>query len=77
MTRAAATALTLKRASVARARQEGALYVVVNHRDFRNSDTLRALLDAHAEHRGLRFVGEFDESTDQRVLVYEVEGVEH
>jgi len=61
---------------IARARSEGVRYVVVNRRDFRNMDSLRSLLDARAEHRDLRLVQEFDEAADQRVLVYEVEGLE-
>ena len=60
---------------VARARSEGAAYVVVNEREFRNMDSLRSLLDARAEHRDLRLVREFGESAGQRVLLYEVEGV--
>jgi 4-amino-4-deoxy-L-arabinose transferase-like glycosyltransferase len=61
---------------LSRARREGARYVVVNERDFRHMDSLRALLDARAEHAGLRLAQEFAETTDQRVFVYEVEGVE-
>jgi 4-amino-4-deoxy-L-arabinose transferase-like glycosyltransferase len=60
---------------LARARGEGAAYVVVNERDFKRMDSLRALLDARTEHRGLRLAQEFAEAPDQRVLVYEVEGV--
>lgn len=60
---------------LARARGEGARFVVVNQRDFRHVDALRALLDARAEHAGLRLAQEFAEAPDQRVLVYEVEGV--
>jgi hypothetical protein len=58
---------------VSRARREGAGYVVVNERDFKRMDSLRSLLDARAEHTGLRLAREFDEPPDQRVLVYEVE----
>jgi hypothetical protein len=60
---------------LARARSEGARYVVVNERDFRHMDSLRALLDARAAHAGLRLAREFAEAPGQRVLVYEVEGV--
>lgn len=60
-------------ALVSRARREGAGYVVVNERDFKRMDSLRSLLDARAEHMGLRLAREFDEPPDQRVLVYEVE----
>jgi len=63
-------------ALLARARREGARYVVVNERDFRHMDSLRNLLDARAGHAGLRLAQEFAEAPDQRVLVYEVEGVE-
>jgi 4-amino-4-deoxy-L-arabinose transferase-like glycosyltransferase len=58
---------------LSRARREGARYVVVNERDFKRMDTLRSLLDARTEHRGLRLAREFAEAPDQRVLVYEVE----
>jgi 4-amino-4-deoxy-L-arabinose transferase-like glycosyltransferase len=58
---------------VSRARREGVAYVVVNERDFKRMDSLRALLDARAEHSHLRLAQEFDEAPDQRVLVYEVE----
>jgi 4-amino-4-deoxy-L-arabinose transferase-like glycosyltransferase len=58
---------------LSRARREGARYVVVNERDFKHMNTLRALLDARSEHRGLRLAREFAEAPDQRVLVYEVE----
>ena len=61
---------------LARARSEGARYVVVNERDFRHMDSLRTLLDASAGHAGLRLAQEFAEAPDKRVLVYEVEGVE-
>jgi Dolichyl-phosphate-mannose-protein mannosyltransferase len=61
-------------ALLARARREGARYVVVNERDFRRMNALRALLDARAEHRGLRLAYEFAEAPDERVVVYEVEG---
>lgn len=62
-------------ALLGRARQEGARYVVVNERDFDEMKSLSALLDARAEHRGLRLAQEFAEAPGQRVLVYEVEGV--
>jgi 4-amino-4-deoxy-L-arabinose transferase-like glycosyltransferase len=55
------------------ARREGAAYVVVSERDFRRTDTLGALLDARAQHRGLRLAREFTEAPGGRVLVYEVE----
>lgn len=58
---------------LARARSKGARYVVVNERDFKLMDSLRALLDARTEHAGLRLAQEFAEAPDQRVLVYEVE----
>ncbi|HEV7892927.1 MAG TPA: glycosyltransferase family 39 protein, partial [Pyrinomonadaceae bacterium] len=58
---------------VARARREGAGYVVVNERDFKRMGALGALLDARSEHVGLRLAREFAEAPDQRVLVYEVE----
>jgi 4-amino-4-deoxy-L-arabinose transferase-like glycosyltransferase len=61
---------------LSRARSEGARYVVVNERDFELMGSLRTLLDAREEHAGLRLAREFAESPDQRVLVYEVEGVE-
>ncbi|HKG14044.1 MAG TPA: glycosyltransferase family 39 protein [Pyrinomonadaceae bacterium] len=61
-------------ALLARARSEGARYVVVNEREFKRSDSLRTLLDARAEHAGLRLAQEFAEAPDQRVLVYEVDG---
>jgi 4-amino-4-deoxy-L-arabinose transferase-like glycosyltransferase len=61
---------------LARARREGARYVVVNERDFKLMNPLRALLDARTGHAGLRLAQEFAEAPDQRVLVYEVEGVE-
>lgn len=61
---------------LSRARSEGARYVVVNERDFKLMGSLRTLLDARAGHAGLRLAQEFAESPDQRVLVYEVEGVE-
>lgn len=60
-------------ALLSRARREGARYVVVNERDFRFMNSLRALLDARAEHEGLRLACEFAEAPDKRVLVYEVE----
>lgn len=60
---------------LARARVEGARYVVVNERDFKLMEQLRTLLDARTEHTGLRLAQEFAEAPDQRVLVYEVEGV--
>lgn len=60
---------------LARARGEGARYVVVNQRDFRHMDSLRALLDARTGHAGLLLAQEFAEAADQRVLIYEVEGV--
>lgn len=59
---------------LSRARSKGARYVVVNERDFRHMDSLRALLDARTEHAGLRLAQEFAEAPDQRVLIYEVEG---
>jgi len=61
---------------LSRARGEGARFVVVNERDFRHMDSLRTLLDARAGHAGLRLAQEFAEAPGQRVLVYEVEGVE-
>lgn len=61
---------------LSRARRVGARYVVVNERDFKLMDSLRNLLDARTEHTGLRLAQEFAEAQDQRVLVYEVEGVE-
>jgi 4-amino-4-deoxy-L-arabinose transferase-like glycosyltransferase len=61
---------------LARARREGARYVVVNERDFKLMGSLRTLLDARAEHAGLRLAQEFAEAPDQRVLVYEVETAE-
>ena len=60
-------------ALLSRARREGVRFVVVNERDFNRMPSLGSLLDARAEHKGLRLAYEFAEAPDQRVLVYEVE----
>jgi 4-amino-4-deoxy-L-arabinose transferase-like glycosyltransferase len=59
-------------ALTARARREGAAYVVVNERDFRYM-SLRALLDGQSVHPGLRRVYDSSESPGHRIVVYAVE----
>jgi hypothetical protein len=57
---------------VARARREGASYLIVNERDFRRM-RLRFLLDEQSIHPELRLVHSIEEAPGHKVLVYAVD----
>lgn len=61
-------------AFIARARREGAAYVIVNERDFRYLG-LHTLLEEQSFHPGLRRVYDLAEAPEHRILIYAVEGV--
>ncbi|MDT7602537.1 MAG: hypothetical protein QOF61_534, partial [Acidobacteriota bacterium] len=59
-------------AFVERARRERADFIIANERSLSNT-SLRVLLDAQAEHPGLRLVHEVREAPGHKMLVYTVE----
>ncbi|MDT7781467.1 MAG: hypothetical protein QOC99_3979 [Acidobacteriota bacterium] len=60
-------------ALIARARREGAAYIIVNERDFRYMGLLHTLLDERVSHPGLRLAFDFAAMPEHKILVYAVE----